>query len=102
MIATSALSKLEAVRNQKVEKIILREIFSDFYDRHSMTCSSALFDPSVESDFVERNLQHHVGWRKLSSEKNVVRLTSGSYSACGFEILLKRKHEPFMYQVELN
>ena len=83
-------------------EIILREIFSDFYDRHSMTCSSALFDPSVESDFVERNLQHHVGWRKLSSEKNVVRLTSGSYSACGFEILLKRKHEPFMYQVELN
>ena len=102
LIATSALSKLEAVRTERVKEIILREIFSDFYDRHSMTCSSALFDPSVESDFVERNLQHHVGWRKLSSEKNVVRLTSGSYSACGFEILLKRKHEPFMYQVELN
>ena len=42
-----------------------------------MTCTSQLFDPSVESDFVERNLQHIIGWRNLSSEKGVVRLTSG-------------------------
>ena len=85
---------------------------SDFYDKNSMTCTSQLFDPSVESDFVERNLQHHVAWRNLSSEKGVVRLTSGlflilnmlieipnpgSYAACGFEVLLKRKHEPLVY-----
>ena len=28
-------------------------------------------------------------------------LFTGSYAACGFEILLKRKHEPFVYQVLL-
>ena len=66
---------------------------------NSMTCSSQLFDPSVESDFMERNLQHNVGWRNLSDEKKVVRLTSGNYAACGFEILLKRKHEILLYQV---
>lgn len=49
----------------------------DFYDMNSITCSSQLFDPSIESDFVERNLQHIVGWRNLSEEKTVVRLTSG-------------------------
>ena len=26
----------------------------------------------------------------------------GIYAACGFEILLKRKHEPLMYQVGLK
>jgi len=75
------------------------QVGSYFYDKNSMTCTSQLFDPSVESDFVERNLQHHVAWRNLSSEKGVVRLTSGSYAACGFEVLLKRKHEPLVYQV---
>ena len=43
-----------------------------------MTCSSQLFDPSVESDFAERNLQYLVKWRNLSTEKTVVRLTSGN------------------------
>lgn len=75
------------------------QVGSYFYNQNSMTCTSQLFDPSVESDFVERNLQHHIAWRNLSSEKGVVRLTSGSYSACGFEVLLKRKHEPLVYQV---
>ena len=76
-------------------------MFLDFYNRYSMTCSSQLYDPSVESDFVERNLQHSVGWRNLSSEKAVVRLTSGDYAACGFEVELRRKHEPFIYQVNI-
>lgn len=66
---------------------------------NSMTCTSQLFDPSVESDFMERNLQHNVAWRNLTDEKKVVRLTSGNYAACGFEILLKRKHEILLYQV---
>ena len=52
-------------------------IILDFYNQNSMTCTSQLFDPSLESDFVERNLQHHIAWRNLSSEKGVVRLTSG-------------------------
>ena len=64
-----------------------------------MTCSSEYFDPSAESDFLERNLQHHVKFQNLSEKKKVVRLTSGEYAACGFEVLLKRKHEPLVYQV---
>ena len=79
-----------------------------------MTCTSQLFDPSVESDLMERNLQHNVGWKNLSSESQIVRLTSGEggegegevfislsgrYAACGFEILLARKHEILLYQV---
>ena len=50
---------------------------TDFYDMNSMTCTSDLFDPSVESDFMGRNLQHNVGWKNLSSENQIVRLTSG-------------------------
>jgi len=75
------------------------QVGSYFYDINSMTCSSELFDPSVESDYRERSLQHRVGWANLTSEKGVVRLTSGNYAACGFEILLHRKHEPLVYQV---
>ena len=55
------------------------EFCSDFYNINSMTCSSELFDPSQETDIVVRNLQHHIGWRNLSQEKMVVRLTSGNY-----------------------
>jgi len=75
------------------------QVGSYFYDKNSMTCSSKFFDPSAESDFLERNLQHIVKFQKLSSSKKVVRLTSGEYSACGFEVLLQRKHEPLVYQV---
>ena len=50
---------------------------TDFYDMNSMTCTSQLFDPSVESDLMERNLQHNVGWKNLSKESQIVRLTSG-------------------------
>merc|ERR1712083_457878 len=38
-------------------------------------------------------------FQKLSPSKKVVRLTSGDYAACGFEVLLQRKHEPLVYQV---
>ena len=56
---------------------------TDFYDMNSMTCSSQLFDPSVESDLMERNLQHNVGWKNLSSESQIVRLTSGEAPGAG-------------------
>ena len=56
---------------------------TDFYDMNSMTCSSQLFDPSVESDLMERNLQHNVGWRNLSRENQIVRLTSGEGTGGG-------------------
>ena len=59
----------------------------DFYDMNSMTCTSDLFDPSVESDFMGRNLQHNVGWKNLSSENQIVRLTSG----------VKEEEENFYY-----
>ena len=82
-----------------LDEAITKFSFLDFYDKNSMTCSSKFFDPSAESDFLERNLQHIVKFQKLSSSKKVVRLTSGEYSACGFEVLLQRKHEPLVYQV---
>merc|ERR1712096_217159 len=75
------------------------QVGSYFYDMHSMTCTSQLFDPSMESDFVGRSLQHVIGWKNLTKDKGVVRLTSGSYAACGFEVELTREYEPLMYQV---
>ncbi|XP_023322969.1 gamma-aminobutyric acid receptor subunit gamma-2 [Eurytemora carolleeae] len=75
------------------------QVGSYFYDKNSVTCTSEYFDPTRESDFLERNLQHSVEFRNLSAEKSEVRLTSGNYAACGFEIKLVRKHEPLMYQV---
>jgi len=75
------------------------QVGSYFYNKNSMTCSSEYFDPSAESDFLERNLQHHTKFHMLSPKKKVVRLTSGEYAACGFEVLLERKHEPLVYQV---
>ena len=71
----SALSKSEAV--SKTNKPTTRNIsglrrlvtIADFYDINSMTCSSELFDPSVESDYRERSLQHRVGWANLTTEK---------------------------------
>ena len=50
---------------------------------NSMTCTSQLFDPSVESDLMERNLQHNVGWKNLSRENQIVRLTSGEGTGGG-------------------
>ena len=91
---------------------------SDFYDKNSMTCSSTYFDPAAETDFLARNLQHTIKFRRLSKRRRIVRITSGlyqfsltfsniliclgNYAACGFEMLLKRKHEPLMYQVGLS
>ena len=76
MINTLVLFKLEAVGYDYL-KLNIKSPSLDFYNQNSMTCTSQLFDPSVESDFVERNLQHIVGWKNLSSENTVVRLTSG-------------------------
>ena len=76
MINTLVLFKLEAV-GYVYMKSNIKIPYLDFYNQNSMTCTSQLFDPSVESDFVERNLQHIVGWQNLSSENTVVRLTSG-------------------------
>jgi len=75
------------------------QVGSYFYDKNSVTCTSEFFDPSLESSRVERKLQHTVKFRNLSAEKSEVRLTSGNYSACGFEVVLVRKHEPLVYQV---
>lgn len=53
------------------------QVGSYFYDKNSVTCTSEFFDPSRESDLLERNLQHSVKFRNLSEEKSEVRLTSG-------------------------
>ena len=42
-----------------------------------MLCTSELFDPRSESDFLERSIQHHVTFRNLSAGKETVRLNSG-------------------------
>jgi len=81
------------------EHVCAFQMGSYFYDKNSMTCHSTYFDPAQETDFLERNLQYTVKFRKLSKRRKIVRLTSGNYAACGFEVVLKRKHEPLMYQV---
>ena len=74
------------------------QVGSYFYDKNSMTCSSDFHDPK-SSNIRERNLQYSVSFRKLRKSRGVVRLHSGEYAACGFEVHLKRKHEPLIYQV---
>lgn len=75
------------------------QVGSYFYDNNLMTCSSEFSDPTLESDFVGRSLQHAITWKNISKSRQIVTLTSGKYAACGFEIGLKRKHEPLVFQV---
>jgi len=76
------------------------QVGSYFYDKNSMTCTADVNDPSAaNSNIRERNLQHSVSFRKLRRSRRVVRLQSGEYAACGFEVILRRKHEPLIYQV---
>ena len=63
-----------------------------------MTCSSDFHDPK-SSNIQERDLQYKVSFRKLRKSRGVVRLHSGEYAVCGFEVALRRKHEPLIYQV---
>jgi len=74
------------------------QVGSYFYDRNSMTCSSDFHDPK-SSNIRERDLQYKVSFRKLRRSRGVVRLHSGEYAVCGFEVDLRRKHEPLIYQV---
>ena len=75
------------------------QVGSYFYDKNSVTCSSEFHDPKSKSNILERNLQHSVKFKKLRRSRGVVRLQSGEYAACGFEVFLRRKHEPLIYQV---
>jgi len=76
------------------------QVGSYFYDKNSVTCTSEFYDPgSSKSNIVQRNLQHSVRFRKLRTSKRVVKLQSGEYAACGFEVLLERKHQPLIYQI---
>jgi len=75
------------------------QVGSYFYDKHSVTCSSEFHDPKSKSNILERNLQHSYKFRKLRKSRGVVRLQSGEYAACGFEVALRRKHEPLIYQI---
>jgi len=74
------------------------QLGSYFYDQNSMTCTSQLFGPN-NSDFKVRNLQHEVTFHDLRFDKSTVALRTGIYSACGFEVVLKRKYEPFLFEV---
>jgi len=75
------------------------QVGSYFYDKNSVTCSSEFHDPKSKSNILERNLQHSVKFKKLRKSRGVVRLQSGDYAACGFEVFLRRKHEPLLYQI---
>jgi len=75
------------------------QVGSYFYDKNSVTCSSEFHDPKSKSNILERNLQHSVKFKKLRKSRGVVRLQSGEYAACGFEVFLRRKHEPLIYQI---
>jgi len=74
------------------------QVGSYFYDKNSMTCSAVFHDPK-SSNIQERNLQYNIRFRELRKSRGVVRLHSGNYAACGFEVILQRKHEPLIYQV---
>jgi len=77
------------------------QVGSYFYDKNSVTCSSEFYppkkDPKGRSN--ERSLQHSVQFKKLSRSNRIVRLASGDYAACGFQIFLQRKHQPLIYQI---
>jgi len=75
------------------------QVGSYFYDKNSVTCSSEYYDPKSKSNILERNLQHSVKFKKLRRSRSVIKLQSGEYAACGFEVHLRRKHEPLMYQI---
>jgi len=75
------------------------QVGSYFYDRNSVTCSSEFRDPKQSRESTERALQHSVEFRSLPKAQRTVRLASGNYAACGFQIFLQRKHQPLIYQI---
>merc|ERR1719244_936999 len=75
------------------------QVGSYFYDKNSVTCTSEFHDPKSKSNILERNLQHSVSFKKLRRSQGVVKLQSGEDAACGFEVWLRRKHEPLIYQI---
>lgn len=77
------------------------QVGSYFYDKNSVTCSSTFQSPkrSTKRASTERALQHTTEFSDLSRSKRTVRLASGQYAACGFQIYLKRKHQPMIYQI---
>merc|ERR1712156_198804 len=75
------------------------QVGSYFYDRNSVTCTSEFRDPKQSRESTERALQHSVKFRNLPKAQRIVRLASGNYAACGFQILLQRKHQPLIYQI---
>jgi len=80
------------------DHICFFQVGSYFYDKNSMTCSSEFRDPK-SANLQERNLQYEVSYRKLRRSRGIIQLHSGEYAACGFEVFLRRKHEPLIYQV---
>ena len=40
--------------------------------------------------------------KKVKRMEMVIKRLSGEYAACGFEVLLTRKHEPLVFQVKTN
>jgi len=77
------------------------QVGSYFYDKNSVTCTSEFDAPkrTKKSVSTERALQHSVSFQELSKSQRTVRLASGSYAACGFQIFLQRKHQPLIYQI---
>jgi len=77
------------------------QVGSYFYDKNSVTCTSEFHAPqrTRKSKSTERALQHSVTFKKLTKADRIVRLASGDYAACGFQIFLRRKHQPLIYQI---
>ena len=70
--------------------------FLDYYLQDTVTCTSRYEMPTSQ-----RNLQHKVTFLELTSADGVVALTSGNYSACGFQLLLGRKRSQLIFQIYL-
>ena len=51
---------------------------------------------------VQNSSKKNIPTRQIQNKKifkNLIKICTGEYAACGFEVLLTRKHEPLVYQV---
>jgi len=66
-----------------------------YYDTQEVVTCNAHF---IYDEKRQRSLQHEIQIQQLSDHFKTVRLPSGVYSACGFEVTLQRKQMQFVVQ----
>ncbi|TRY74852.1 hypothetical protein TCAL_00535 [Tigriopus californicus] len=76
-------------------------IFSDYYTKDVVTCESTFDNPMENDPSRQRNLQHHIQFSDLNDDHKIIKLNSGDYMACGFQIHLRRKRSQLIFQIYL-